>query len=196
MDQRYARIAALMSCLLGGSAFAQQQNQDQPTGSHSAQPATPQPSPAQAGTRTEQPATTGTNTEEAKSAARSLPDVQAEGIRLSELDRQQVMELQRALQEAGYYTAAIDGIAGSRTKQALRQFYGDQAQLAAQGMISARGAAALGLDQAEIQRVRGEDRPAAKRAPTPPEPTTMPQRPQPGPQPAPAQPKNQPSQRY
>jgi peptidoglycan hydrolase-like protein with peptidoglycan-binding domain len=169
MDQRYARIAAVMSCLLGGSAFAQQ-NQDRPSNIEPAQPATPQ-------------ATTGANTEEAKSAARSLSDVQAEGIRLSQLDRQQVMELQRALQEAGYYTAAIDGIAGSRTKQALRQFYGDQAQLAAQGMISARGAAALGLDQAEIQRVRGEDRPAAKQAPEPPEQTTMPQRPQPGPQP-------------
>ena len=161
MDQRHARIAAIVSCLFGGSALAQQ-SQDRPGGVEPVQQEAAAPAQKEAGTPDEGKAATGANTEESKSAARSLDDVQADGIRLTQLNRDQVMELQRALQEAGYYTAAIDGIVGSRTKQALRQFYGDQAQLAAQGMISARGATALGLDEAEIQRVSGKDQPAAK----------------------------------
>jgi hypothetical protein len=185
MNHHHARIAAIMSCLLGGSAFAQQTQQ----------PAQPQPMPApqEAGTRTQDQPAMGTNTEEAKSAARSLSDVQAEGIRLSQLDREQVMDLQRALQEAGYYTAAIDGIVGSRTKQALRQFYGDQAQLAAQGMISARGAAALGMDQAEIERVGGREPATTAKPPSGTQPQQSTQQPQ---QPAqqPQQPMQQPQQ--
>jgi hypothetical protein len=82
---------------------------------------------------------------------------QQEGVNLSALDSDQVMELQRSLAQTGYYTAEIDGKVGPETKSALRRFYSDQAQLAQQGKILPESAAALGIDEAEIERVRGED---------------------------------------
>jgi peptidoglycan hydrolase-like protein with peptidoglycan-binding domain len=119
---------------------------------------------------------------------------QGDGVRLSALDARQVTALQQALRDAGYYSAEIDGVVGPKTKRALQQFYTDQAQLAAQGMILPRGAEALGLDDAAIERVRGEDAEQGEDAPPLPgaeddEPTDMTRPPPPSrPTPAPGPP--------
>jgi hypothetical protein len=93
--------------------------------------------------------------EKGKEPSARLSQLKADGVKLSALDENQVMELQRSLQTAGYYKAEIDGKAGAKTKQALSSFYRDQAQLASGGVILPQGAAAVGLDQSEIERVRG-----------------------------------------
>jgi peptidoglycan hydrolase-like protein with peptidoglycan-binding domain len=89
--------------------------------------------------------------------SRHLYGIQVDSVRLSALDKDQVMQLQRALQKQGYYTAAVDGVVGPKTNLALRRFYLDQAGLAAQGLILPQGAASLGLDEADIERVRGKE---------------------------------------
>ena len=176
MSKRYAWIALALGSSVGSSAYAQQTyDADEPgaptTGEHqqhegSAAPG--QAQPQQPGAQ-QQP---GIQQQQPSGAMQAPPDVQqtagddsaarpsqlqADGVRLSQLDQQQVMELQQSLQQAGYYTAEIDGLVGPKTKQALRRFYSEQAQLAAQGMILPAGAAALGLDQAEIERVSGQE---------------------------------------
>jgi len=178
MSKRYAWIALALGSSVGSSAYAQQTyDADEPgaptTDEHqqhegTAGPGQAQPPDAQHGAQQQQDAqqqppsgamqtapqvqqTTGSD------AAARTSQLQADGVRLSQLDQQQVMELQQSLQEAGYYTAEIDGLVGPKTKQALRRFYSEQAQLATQGMILPAGAAALGLDQAEIERVSGQE---------------------------------------
>jgi hypothetical protein len=182
MSKRYAWIALALGSSVGSSAYAQQTyDADEPgaptTGEHqqhegSAAPgqAQPQQPGAQQQPGIQQPPSV--QQQQPSGAAQAAPDVQqtagadsaarrsqlqADGVRLSQLDQQQVMELQQSLQQAGYYTAEIDGLVGPKTKQALRRFYSEQAQLAAQGMILPAGAAALGLDQAEIERVSGQE---------------------------------------
>jgi len=88
---------------------------------------------------------------------RHLYGIQVDSVRLSALAKSQVEQLQQALQDQGYYTAAVDGVAGKKTRQALRQYYLDQAELAAQDLILPQGASSLGLDEADIERVRGEE---------------------------------------
>jgi hypothetical protein len=88
---------------------------------------------------------------------RHLYGIQVDGVRLSALDKVQVTHLQQALQEQGYYTAKVDGVMGPRTRQALRQYYLDQAELASQDLIMPQAAASLGLDEADVERVRGEE---------------------------------------
>jgi hypothetical protein len=177
MNKRYTWIAVALGCFVGSTARAQPTyDSDQPSlhdsaGDHpqrgtAADQAQPEPRDTQAqgteaGSMDAQPAQqTGqaqaSQSSDTDSAAR-LSQLQSQGVRLSQLDQEQVMDLQRSLQEAGYYTAAVDGLIGPQTKQALRRFYSDQAQLAARGMILPHSASALGLDQAEIERVRGQD---------------------------------------
>jgi hypothetical protein len=88
---------------------------------------------------------------------RHLYGIQVDGVRLSALDKVQVTRLQQALQEQGYYTAKVDGVMGPRTREALRQYYLDQAELASQDLIMPQAATALGLDEADVERVRGEE---------------------------------------
>jgi hypothetical protein len=88
---------------------------------------------------------------------RHLYGIQVDGVRLSALDKVQVTRLQQALQDQGYYTAKVDGVMGPKTRQALRQYYLDQAELASQDLIMPQAAASLGLDEADVERVRGEE---------------------------------------
>jgi hypothetical protein len=138
-------MVAALAWSMGATAFAQQTYQG-----GDAPPPQDQPGAAQQDTEAA--------TDRAQPRQGKPTQIQADGVRLSQLDQQQISALQQALQQAGYYTAAIDGIVGPQTRRALRQFYTDQARLASQGMILPQAAAALGLDEAEMERVRGEDR--------------------------------------
>lgn len=181
--KRQGSIAVALGLLLGGTAYAQEaqdQPQQIPGGMEQEQPAQPtQPGePTQAplpgaepDVQSERQPVSGKD-----KSAQGMKKAKSEGVQLSALEQQQVMELQRSLQEAGYYQGEVDGVAGANTKQALSRFYRDQAQLATQGVILPRSGASLGLDEAEIERVRGEEQ--------------QPQQPQP-PQQQPAQPPQQ-----
>lgn len=196
MDKRNGWIAAALASCVGGTALAQQTYQGDPpptqdrtgaqTGDTEMQGGGTQPSmqdqpdvdqqptrEQDMGATTKPPAggsSAGSKPNQATKPQSSsrLSQIQSDGVPISELDPEQVKNLQLALQEDGYYAAEIDGIVGPKTKRALRQYYSDQAQLAAQGMILPQGAAAFGLDETEIERVRGEDQGQ------PPEPEPMP----------------------
>lgn len=90
---------------------------------------------------------------------------QADSIRLSMLDIDEVKQLQTSLQEQGFYQGQVDGMVGAKTIQALRRFYTEQAKLASEGRILATSAENLGVNESEIERVRGEEakQPEAKR---------------------------------
>jgi hypothetical protein len=130
--------AALLGLSLAGAAHAQQVNDEQDTGRQGR-------------------AKTQPDTDTQALERQSENDMQAQGISLSALDEDQIKEVQTTLQEAGYYQGTIDGIPGGATKQALSRFYSDQAQAALRGQILPQGAASLGLEQSEIEAVRGED---------------------------------------
>ncbi len=91
-------------------------------------------------------------TVEAKQARAEEPQV--EQMKLSALNRNEIRELQKALQERGYYEGEIDGIVGPLTYGALGAF-----QKAEGGKVTTRldlqTARALELDFGEIQPVRG-----------------------------------------
>lgn len=55
-------------------------------------------------------------------------------IKLSELEAEQVKQLQNSLKEYGYYNAEIDGVVGPQTQAGLRRFYNDQARMANAGI--------------------------------------------------------------
>jgi hypothetical protein len=157
MKQRNAWIPAALTLLLQSTASAQQTTSDPPRptsekSSDQAQPAAdPQQDAGAHGSLAEHDAENRART------SRHLYGIQVDGVRLSALDKSQVKQLQQALQDQGYYTAAVDGVAGPRTRLALRQYYLDQAELALQDLILPQGASSLGLDEADIERVRGEE---------------------------------------
>lgn len=179
MRKYYGWIAVALASFVGSTALAQQTYpdidepmqdepmQDEPMPSDQPGAPTPQSTEEQAPPPAAKEPGTSTTAGDAGKADASKPQtssrlsqIESDGVRLKQLDQLQITELQRALQEAGYYTAEIDGIVGPQTKRALRMFYSDQAQLAARGMILPQGAAALGLDEAEVERVRGVDQEA------------------------------------
>jgi hypothetical protein len=167
MNKLYGSIALALGCLVAGTALAQQTyDSDQPSQPDQQGQAAPQQG------ATDQMPTGSKEQKKQQQAAQKqtgqpMAQIESQGVALSQLDEQQITELQRSLQEAGYYTGTIDGKVGQQTKQALRKFYSDQAQLASKGMILPQGAAALGLDQAEIERVRGLDQGATQPARVP-----------------------------
>jgi DNA-directed RNA polymerase specialized sigma54-like protein len=154
MKQRHAWIPAALTLLLQSTASAQQTTSDspQPTSEKPAQSAAdPQQDAGAHGSLAEHDAENRART------SRHLYGIQVDGVRLSALDKSQVKQLQQALQDQGYYTSAVDGVAGPKTRLALRQYYLDQAELALQDLILPQGASSLGLDEADIERVRGEE---------------------------------------
>jgi hypothetical protein len=192
-------IAAAVGLSLTGVAHAQQT--DHPHGTGSEPDTDTKAQEAQAHERQAQ-------TDEMKQQESDrLSLMEDEGIELSALDGEQVKQVQTALQESDYYKGEIDGIPGKETKQALSQFYRDQAQLAKRGMISPQAAAAVGLEEAEIELVSGEDeeptqgtQPPQQQPPqqqnqqppsVPQQPPSAPQPPPSGPQPPPSTPQPQ-----
>lgn len=80
-----------------------------------------------------------------------------EAVRLKALESEEAMEVQRKLQELGYYKGEIDGAIGPLTRGALQRYFRDQAQLVSRGMVGSAVLASFGIDESEIQRVRGLD---------------------------------------
>ena len=78
--------------------------------------------------------------------------------KLAAMTSEDVKQVQRHLQQHGFYNGNIDGIAGPKTRSALRDFQQQQG-LAATGTWNSETADALGLDvmQSERQPVRGTD---------------------------------------
>lgn len=58
-------------------------------------------------------------------------------IQLEELAPVEVIDLQERLQGLGLYHAALDGVPGPQTRQALQRYFIKQAQLALQGQVDA-----------------------------------------------------------
>lgn len=156
MKQHHAWMSAALTLLLQSTAFAQQASES------ARDPSEKSLDQAQPGNDPQQDAGAQRSVAEhdAASSARTwrhLYGIQVDGVRLSALDKSQVKQLQQALQDQGYYTDAVDGVAGPKTRLALRQYYLDQAALALQDLILPQGASSLGLDEADIERVRGEE---------------------------------------
>jgi peptidoglycan hydrolase-like protein with peptidoglycan-binding domain len=57
-------------------------------------------------------------------------------IRLNQLTKEQAKNLQSRLHAQGVYTGEVDGVPGDGTRAALERYYRNQADLAAQGIIS------------------------------------------------------------
>jgi peptidoglycan hydrolase-like protein with peptidoglycan-binding domain len=60
-------------------------------------------------------------------------------------DEDRVREVQRALQQKGYYEGPIDGVVGPRTRAGVREFQGDQ-NLPVTGKVDDKTAKSLGVD--------------------------------------------------
>lgn len=60
-------------------------------------------------------------------------------------DQDRVREVQLVLEEKGYYTGSIDGIAGPKTRISVREFQHDQ-ELPVTGKVDQRTAERLGVD--------------------------------------------------
>jgi len=82
---------------------------------------------------------------------------EANSVRLSSLDRQQVRDVQAKLKDLGFYHGNVDGVLGMETRTALSHYYLDQLKLVQNGRIGDSSLTAFGFNQSEIQRVRGVD---------------------------------------
>jgi peptidoglycan hydrolase-like protein with peptidoglycan-binding domain len=95
--------------------------------------------------------------EQTDETASRVSELRAESISIAELDAEEVRKLQTALKEEGYNQGEIDGQVGRHTRQALRQYYSDHAQLALRGLIRTEAAESLGVDTSDVQPVGGRD---------------------------------------
>jgi len=74
----------------------------------------------------------------------SEPAIQGASSEEQEAQRQEVRSAQQVLQERGFYSGAIDGIAGPQTEAAVRQFQESQ-KLEATGKLDDETLKRLGL---------------------------------------------------
>jgi peptidoglycan hydrolase-like protein with peptidoglycan-binding domain len=81
-------------------------------------------------------------------------------LTLSAMEPAAVRAIQRRLQTLGFYEGAIDGVAGQATRDALTSYYKEQIELVNGGKLLAEGALAFNLNAADIEPVRGQDKPA------------------------------------
>jgi peptidoglycan hydrolase-like protein with peptidoglycan-binding domain len=93
-----------------------------------------------------------------QSAARAESQSAEGGVPLKQLSKDQIQNLQRQLQERALYFGSVDGIAGPKTKSALKN-YQTQQGLQASENITPETAESLGLRWEEIERqpVRGTE---------------------------------------
>jgi peptidoglycan hydrolase-like protein with peptidoglycan-binding domain len=89
------------------------------------------------------------------------PEKTSEATDLSNLSVAETRAIQEKLKRLGFYQGEIDGMAGASTQRALRDYYQSQADLAEQGRLRADSASTFGTEE-DIQRVRGEEKPAKK----------------------------------
>jgi hypothetical protein len=157
----------------GQRTTTQQQQQSQPQESSD--------SSASGATRSEEAADFDMQQQRAQSM--KLED-RVEAVRLKALESEEAMEVQRKLQELGYYKGEIDGAIGPMTRGALQRYFRDQAQLVSRGMVGSAVLASFGIDESEIQRVRGLDEEGTRgsesgtRPGTPSDPSMQPSTPQ------------------
>jgi peptidoglycan hydrolase-like protein with peptidoglycan-binding domain len=83
-------------------------------------------------------------------------------LTLSAMEPAALRAIQRRLQTLGFYEGPIDGVAGPATREALTAYYQEQIELVSGGKLLAEGALAFNLNAADIEPVRGEDKPATK----------------------------------
>jgi peptidoglycan hydrolase-like protein with peptidoglycan-binding domain len=83
-------------------------------------------------------------------------------ITLSAMEPSALRAIQRRLLTLGFYEGPIDGVAGPATREALTAYYKEQIELIHGGKLLAEGALAFNLNAADIEPVRGENKPATK----------------------------------
>jgi hypothetical protein len=121
----------------------------------------------QQGTQSTQRATqTGeTGTERQTTQSQQAATQQLETVSLDDLNQEQAMEIQRKLQELGYYKGEVDGIIGPLTRGALQRYFRDIAALAMRGELAQEALSDFGIESTEVQRVRGEESEEIERQP-------------------------------
>jgi peptidoglycan hydrolase-like protein with peptidoglycan-binding domain len=149
-------MVATVGLSLAGAAHAQQTSGEPATGKEQQGVQSELPTDVPALKRQE-----ATDKEPQKVAERRS-DMEAQGVDLSSVGEDKVKEVQRNLQESGYYQGSIDGIPGGATQQAVSRFYRDQAQLAKEGVVVPDAAVGMGLEEpqieaVEVERVSGQD---------------------------------------
>ena len=81
----------------------------------------------------------------------------ADPVELARLSSEQKQELQRRLQELGFYRGAIDGVIGPSTRKAVSSYFQRQAELAARGLMDDAAIQVFGVESSDVQRVSGHD---------------------------------------
>jgi len=90
--------------------------------------------------------------------ADGLPDPDTQ---LSSLSMAETRAVQQTLHRLGFYMGAIDGVAGSSTQRALRDYYQSRGLLASSDNAPPQPSPSA-VKQRDIERVRGEDPPREK----------------------------------
>jgi peptidoglycan hydrolase-like protein with peptidoglycan-binding domain len=149
--KRKILVSAVTICALSGAGIAfaegtsgQQKPEHEQTMQEQRTEATPERAPEKKVIKGEKAAT--------ERAAR------LDSVRIKALDEDSATKLQQKLAELGYYRADVDGKFGPRSRAALSQFFSDQSKLVAQGRVADIAMLSLGLDDTDVERVRGIDR--------------------------------------
>ncbi len=92
--------------------------------------------------------------------------MQGQHVRLSSLNKEEIKQVQQALQQQGIYQGPIDGVAGPETYAAVGAFQQKQGGRVS-GHLDQQTAQALGVSFGDIQPVRGGDEPEPMQQPQP-----------------------------
>jgi peptidoglycan hydrolase-like protein with peptidoglycan-binding domain len=135
----------------GGSAFAQSAGGDVGQDPTMQQPGGGSQTPDQTGTQG-QMGTQGQTGQQGQLGQQG--QMQGQQIRLSSLDKNEIKQVQQALQKQGVYQGPIDGVAGPETYAAIGAFQQKQGGRVS-GHLDQQTSQALGVSFGEIQPVRG-----------------------------------------
>jgi len=96
--------------------------------------------------------TTGSNSQmnkgaQSRSGSQQAASNQARTIEPSSLDKEEIRQIQLSLNKAGYSSGNVDGVWGSETSRALRNYQRTK-QLPGEGQLNQRTLAALGVNPA------------------------------------------------
>jgi hypothetical protein len=93
----------------------------------------------------------------ASASGQERPARSRDVISLASLDPGSMRALQAKLHTLGFYQGPIDGVDGAATRRALSDYYRARGHAMKKGKLLAQDATELGLDPADVQRVRGEE---------------------------------------